>query len=155
MLFLSVTLSLQFSVGPAELCAQKETVDKTKNEARFKYMIKAMSKFEARVGDSEIRARLDETALLRWTQPTETIVDGLLLLYTQGVGTRPAVVSDYHVHSNGFEVHEFIAIAADIQMTDGRIEFWKPLTRQGEFKVLPEGPEAAEGLRSERGEGCP
>ncbi|MDA1231138.1 MAG: hypothetical protein O2856_10220 [Planctomycetota bacterium] len=41
-------------------------------------------------------------------------------------------------------MQEFIAIAPDLVMRDGRVEFWKPLSVQGEFKVLPKGPVAAE-----------
>ncbi|MDA1231137.1 MAG: hypothetical protein O2856_10215 [Planctomycetota bacterium] len=76
-----VLVCLQFQGGFKMVCAQEQG-DKSKTEDRLKYMINATSRFEARVGESETPARLDETALFRWTNPPETVVDGLLLLYT-------------------------------------------------------------------------
>ncbi len=115
------------------------------SKARKELILNAMKKYTVVMdGDSENRATLDASVLLRWSNPLGDVSDGLMSIYSTGPGERPAVLSHIYVHGarlNGLAMQEFADVyPGDLELRRGDRKVWSPGSRYSKFEVLPDGP---------------
>jgi len=115
------------------------------SKARKELILNAMKKYTVVMdGDSEKRATLDASVLLRWSNPLGDVSDGLMSVYSLGPGERPAVIAHLYVHGaklNGLAMQEFADVyPGDLELRRGDHKVWSPGSRYSKFEVLPDGP---------------
>ncbi len=115
------------------------------SKARKELILNAMKKYTVVMDDdSEKRATLDESVLLRWSNPLGDVQDGLMSVYTVGPGERPAVIAHIYVHGavlNGLAMQEFADVyPGDLELRRGDHKVWSPRSRYSKFEILPDAP---------------
>ncbi|GEM_PF-1036238 len=115
------------------------------SKARKELILNAMKKYTVVMdGDSEKRATLDASVLLRWSNPLGDVSDGLMSVYSTGPGERPAVISHIYVHGaklNGLAMQEFADVyPGELELRRGDQKIWRPSSRYSKFEILPDAP---------------
>ena len=113
---------------------------------RQEVILKAMQKYEVVMdGNTEKRATLDKKALLRWSNPTSDVADGLMSVYSSDPAERPAMIAHIYVHGSGQAVQEFADVhPGQVELFRGPQKVWSPASRYSKFEKLPGGPKPAE-----------
>lgn len=138
------------SAEPPATAAQSREADDSapKDEqakARQQYILKAMEKYSVVLdGDPSRTAKLDSSAMLRWSNPLGDVADGLMSVYTTGPDERPAVLSHIYVHGpalNGLEMQEFADVhPGKVELFRGQRKVWSPAERYSRFETLSNAP---------------
>jgi len=109
-------------VLPAPSTATAEEAAKT--ERRFEFMQQALQHYEISV-PGKGPAKLIETPLLRWINPQEKVVDGVLVAFT--TGGRPEVLAQLALYSEKNVMQEFQTTARQqVEMSRGGRVLWHP-----------------------------
>ncbi len=141
------------STVPAADPPVKDTDDSSPKDdnakARQELILKAMQKYEVVLdGDDEKRAKLDTKALLRWSNPTSDVADGLMSVYSAGPTERPAMLAHIYVHGaglNGLAMQEFADVhPGQVELFRGKQKVWSPRSRYSKFEKLPDGPKPSD-----------
>ncbi len=116
---------------------------------RQEHILKAMQKYEVVVdGDADKKATLDSKALLRWSNPTSDVADGLMSVYSTGPTERPAMIAHIYVHGaglNGLAMMEFADVhPGQVELFRGKQKVWSPRSRYSKFETLPDGPKPSD-----------
>jgi hypothetical protein len=138
---------------PATAAQSRDADDSAPNDeqakARQQYILKAMEKYTVVLdGDPSRTAKLDASAMLRWSNPLGDVADGLMSVYTTGTNERPAVISHIYVHGpalNGLEMQEFADVhPGEVELHRGQRKVWSPAERYSRFVALGDGPKPSE-----------
>ena len=113
---------------------------------RQEVILKAMQKYEVVMdGNADKRATLDTKALLRWSNPTSDVADGLMSVYSADPAERPAMIAHIYVHGSGQAVQEFADVhPGQVELFRGPQKVWSPASRYSKFEKLPDGPKPAD-----------
>ncbi|MEZ6127591.1 MAG: hypothetical protein R3C59_02850 [Planctomycetaceae bacterium] len=117
--------------------------------ARKKLIVAAMQKYSFVLDeDPSKRATVDQTALLRWSNPQGDVADGMQAVYTTGPGQRPAAICNIYVHGAKLRGLSMLAFAdiypGPLKLMRNDRTVWSPQTRYSKFERLPDAPEPAE-----------
>lgn len=118
-------------------------------KARKELILKAMQKYSVVVdGDEAKKATLDSKVLLRWSNPTSDVADGLMSVYSTGPTERPAMIAHIYVHGaglNGLAMQEFADVhPGTVELVRGRQKVWSPRSRYSKFEKLPDSPKPSD-----------
>jgi hypothetical protein len=157
-LFFVLVLALALcSVAPA-LLAEDPSTDKTDEKhpsiapptakelagKRMQFMKRALARYTVQVGEQKEPATVGDPCL-RWTNPIGGAPDGIIAVYTQKGGGRPAALGQLFLNDEKQWCNEFTIIAeSDVTIKRSGRLFWKPSEYVCKFSDLPHSPRPAD-----------
>ena len=145
----TLTTVVRAEDAPAKETLEDSSPKDAQAKARQELILKAMQKYEVVLdGNPDKKATLDSKALLRWSNPTSDVADGLMSVYSAGPTERPAMIAHIYVHGaelNGLAMQEFADVhPGKVELFRDKQKVWSPRSRYSKFEKLSDAPKPAE-----------